>query len=160
LIVVQATLTGILAILIAINAIINCCKENPHRKRRKAAEKMQTNDLEGDAFLLDKRDNGTQGHAKDLSGSTLGYDDMRAQAKANRSSRYGLQRAESQDPLVDPSQVSLSKKGGYHSVSQHAVDYTPNMTPQQSYSDIGRQPRLPDLDFSPPRIGGQPGRHY
>lgn len=161
LIVVQASLTGILAILIAINAIINCCKENPHRKRRKAAEKMQTNDLEGDAFLLDKRDNsGMPGHAKDLSGSTLGYDEMRAQAKANRSSRYGLQRGESQDNLVNPSQMSSSKNGGYHSVSQHAVDYTPNLTPQQSYSDMGRQPRLPDLDFSPPRLGGQSGRRY
>lgn len=35
LIVVQSVLTGILAILIAVNAIILCCKENPHRKRRK-----------------------------------------------------------------------------------------------------------------------------
>ena len=37
LIAVQSGLTGILAILIAINAIIVCCKENPHRKRRKEA---------------------------------------------------------------------------------------------------------------------------
>jgi hypothetical protein len=35
LIAVQSALTGILAILIAWNAIIACCKENPHRKRRK-----------------------------------------------------------------------------------------------------------------------------
>ena len=35
LIVVQSVLTGVLAILIAVNAIILCCKENPHRKRRK-----------------------------------------------------------------------------------------------------------------------------
>lgn len=35
LIVVQSTLTGVLAILIAWNAINACCKENPHRKRRK-----------------------------------------------------------------------------------------------------------------------------
>lgn len=39
LVVVQAVLTGVLAILIAVNAIIICCKENPHRKRRKAAGK-------------------------------------------------------------------------------------------------------------------------
>jgi hypothetical protein len=37
LVVVQASLTGVLAILIAVNAIIICCKENPHRKKRKAA---------------------------------------------------------------------------------------------------------------------------
>lgn len=35
LIAVQSTLTGVLAILIAWNAIVACCKENPHRKRRK-----------------------------------------------------------------------------------------------------------------------------
>jgi hypothetical protein len=40
LVVVQASLTGVLAILIAVNAIIICCKENPHRKKRKAAGKF------------------------------------------------------------------------------------------------------------------------
>ncbi len=40
LVVVQASLTGVLAILIAINAIIMCCKQNPHRKKRKAAGKQ------------------------------------------------------------------------------------------------------------------------
>ncbi|KAL2271177.1 hypothetical protein VTJ83DRAFT_548 [Remersonia thermophila] len=42
LIAVQSALTGILAILIAWNAIIACCKENPHRKRRKMMEKMRS----------------------------------------------------------------------------------------------------------------------
>jgi hypothetical protein len=37
LVVVQASLTGVLAILIAVNAIIICCKENPHKKKRKEA---------------------------------------------------------------------------------------------------------------------------
>lgn len=36
---VQAGLTGLLAILIAVNAIIMICRENPHRKKRKDAEK-------------------------------------------------------------------------------------------------------------------------
>ena len=40
LIAVQSVLTGVLAILIAVNAVIICCKENPHRKRRKEAEKL------------------------------------------------------------------------------------------------------------------------
>ncbi|KAI6250363.1 Flavin carrier protein 2 [Erysiphe necator] len=35
----QSILTGVLAILIATNAIIMFCKQNPHRKRRKAATK-------------------------------------------------------------------------------------------------------------------------
>jgi hypothetical protein len=45
LIVVQSTLTGVLAILIAWNAINACCKENPHRKRRKEMEKLQRDTL-------------------------------------------------------------------------------------------------------------------
>lgn len=40
LIVVQSVMTGILAILIAVNAIITCVKENPHRRARKEREKM------------------------------------------------------------------------------------------------------------------------
>ncbi|KAK2762807.1 hypothetical protein FQN54_000982 [Arachnomyces sp. PD_36] len=39
LIAIQSTLTALLAILIAVNAIILCCRENPHAKRRKEAEK-------------------------------------------------------------------------------------------------------------------------
>ncbi|KAL8727312.1 MAG: hypothetical protein Q9166_006143 [cf. Caloplaca sp. 2 TL-2023] len=39
LIAVQSVLTVALAILIAVNSIIVCCRENPHRKRRKEAEK-------------------------------------------------------------------------------------------------------------------------
>jgi len=39
LIVVQSVVTAALAILIAVNAIIVCCKENPHVKKRHAAEK-------------------------------------------------------------------------------------------------------------------------
>ncbi|KAJ4297161.1 hypothetical protein N0V88_004079 [Collariella sp. IMI 366227] len=45
LIAVQSALTGILAILIAWNAINACCKENPHRKRRKEMEKLHRDTL-------------------------------------------------------------------------------------------------------------------
>jgi cobalamin synthase len=45
LIAVQSALTGVLAILIAWNAINACCKQNPHRKRRKDMGKL---------FSLDK----------------------------------------------------------------------------------------------------------
>ncbi|KAK3185630.1 hypothetical protein K4F52_005495 [Lecanicillium sp. MT-2017a] len=41
LIVVQSTLTGILAILIIWNGINACCKANPHRQRRKELEKRR-----------------------------------------------------------------------------------------------------------------------
>ncbi|RDA95948.1 hypothetical protein CP533_5791 [Ophiocordyceps camponoti-saundersi (nom. inval.)] len=53
LIVVQSTLTGVLSLLIAWNAINACCKVNPHRKRRKDMEKLQR---DGDALTpLDAR---------------------------------------------------------------------------------------------------------
>ncbi|KAK0392667.1 hypothetical protein NLU13_2162 [Sarocladium strictum] len=41
LIALQSTLTGVLVILIAWNAINACCKKNRHRERRKEMEKMQ-----------------------------------------------------------------------------------------------------------------------
>jgi hypothetical protein len=41
LIAMQSTLTAALAILIAVNAFIICCRENPHRRQRKEAEKLQ-----------------------------------------------------------------------------------------------------------------------
>lgn len=40
LIVMQSVLTGVLAILIAVNSIVVCCKENPHRKKRKEQGKL------------------------------------------------------------------------------------------------------------------------
>ncbi|KAK3071189.1 hypothetical protein LTS18_014916, partial [Coniosporium uncinatum] len=43
LIVMQSVLSLVLAILIAVNSIIICCKENPHRRQRKAAEKLNGN---------------------------------------------------------------------------------------------------------------------
>lgn len=40
LIAIQSTLTALLAILIAVNAIILCCRKNPHAKRREEAGKL------------------------------------------------------------------------------------------------------------------------
>jgi len=40
LITMQSVLTGLLAILIAVNALITVCRMNPHRKARKEAEKL------------------------------------------------------------------------------------------------------------------------
>lgn len=157
LIVVQASLTAILAILIGVNAIINCCRENPHRKRRKAAEKAQSRDLEGDAFLMDVRGKkGPYTHTKDLSDSSIrSYDDMRSTAQAHRSSRYGLSRGDSQDPLVESAQVV--KKGKYHSVSQDmSQDVSP---PSYPPSYVSREPRFPDTDYRGADLG-QPGRSY
>ncbi|TKA30337.1 hypothetical protein B0A50_02564 [Salinomyces thailandicus] len=53
LIVIQCSLTGVLAILIAVNALISCIKQNPHRKARKDKEKINR-DLD-DLTPLDAR---------------------------------------------------------------------------------------------------------
>ncbi|KAI1333995.1 hypothetical protein F5Y15DRAFT_317514 [Xylariaceae sp. FL0016] len=56
LIALQSALAGLLAILIAWNAISACCKQNPHRKRRKELEKMQKEQRDMDALTpLDAR---------------------------------------------------------------------------------------------------------
>lgn len=41
LVIVQSVVTAIIALLLVINAFIICCKKNPHRKRRKEAEKYR-----------------------------------------------------------------------------------------------------------------------
>lgn len=45
LIAVQSVLTLVLAILIAVNSIIICCKENPHRRRRKEAGMLPSTEI-------------------------------------------------------------------------------------------------------------------
>ncbi|RFU29668.1 hypothetical protein B7463_g6655, partial [Scytalidium lignicola] len=62
LIAVQSALSGALALLIVANAIISFCKMNPHRKRRKEAEKMNR-DLDV-LTPLDARDSLLMGPSK------------------------------------------------------------------------------------------------
>jgi hypothetical protein len=53
LIVVQSTLSGVLAILIAINAIIVCIRENPHAKKLREAGMCRQSELQsGSVYLL------------------------------------------------------------------------------------------------------------
>ncbi|KPM43895.1 hypothetical protein AK830_g2665 [Neonectria ditissima] len=64
LIIIQSTLTGLLVLLIAWNAITVCIRENPHRKRRKEQEKAQR-DMDTltpldarNSLLLDRKQDG------------------------------------------------------------------------------------------------------
>lgn len=163
---VQAGLTGILAILIVINAAITCCKENPHRKRRKAAEKAReaSRNLEGDAFLMEAQ----KGHKEGVSVSVLEYDDVRAQALHDqRSSRIEMQRGESEDLLMSSAaSIGGTRKGGYQPVNQGIVSYespAPSLPPY-SYNGYSnelqhqqQQQRVPDSDYV---YGGARQRMY
>lgn len=54
LVIIQAVLTGLLALLIAVNAIVTCVRANPHRMRRKEAER-KLKSLDDDLTPLDAR---------------------------------------------------------------------------------------------------------
>ncbi|KIW74111.1 hypothetical protein Z517_12521 [Fonsecaea pedrosoi CBS 271.37] len=137
LIVVQSALTAILAFLIIINSIITCCKENPHRKRRKAAQKNLSQDLEGDAFLLQPKpySGSPPPHARNMSEFGQSYEPMRAQAY----SRFGPREDESEETLVKG--AAGMGATSYRSLSQGRSEHGGSPPP------FSREPRLPDLAF-------------
>lgn len=145
LIVVQAVMTGILAILIAVNALITCIKENPHRKKRKEAEKRE---LERDL------DNLTPLHAR----NSLLMESM---------TQHGSDPSVYKAPIVSASPFgSTDKRGRYDLVpGPRAVSPASRMDDRddehlmsravpmgyrdhsRSPSVQSREPRLPDLNF-------------
>ncbi|KAH7163127.1 hypothetical protein B0J13DRAFT_30322 [Dactylonectria estremocensis] len=89
LIAVQSTLTGLLVILIAWNAISACIRENPHRKRRKEMEKLQR-DMDTltpldarNSLLLDRKQDGENINMFPMS-STLREKDSRRSFNRDR----------------------------------------------------------------------------
>ena len=149
LIAVQSALTGVLAILIAVNSLIFCIKDNPHRKRRKEAEKLNR-DFDN-LTPLDNRESilmepqpykfSPPKHQRDLSGATLNnpaYEPFRAQGIEK--SRLGPHREDSSEYLVSSAasmgkhtERSTSRGGiGYRSVSPLPADRQPTL-PQVGY---------------------------
>ena len=135
LIAVQSGLTAILALLIFVNSIITCFRENPHRKRRKAAEKHLSQDLEGDAFLMQPTPLSSPLRYDRKMSDAGDYGKVRAQAF----SRFGRRRDETQETLV--TRGADMGKAGYRSVSQGRSDHSGSPPP------FSREPRLPDLAF-------------
>jgi hypothetical protein len=154
LIAVQSALTAILAILIAVNSLIACCKENPHRKRRKAMEKskMADDQLTGfeadEAFAMQPKGYEQYGHTRQMSSGDslhkpMGYDAFRDQATQDRFAR----REEDSDHELMSGAASFGKasavtggKGRYRSLSNESGR---SVSPPSK----GRQPTLPALDF-------------
>lgn len=138
LIVVQSGLTAILALLIAINSIITCCKENPHRKRRKAAQKNLYQDLEGDTFLMQPNPytSSTPPHTRQMSEPGHGYEPVRAQAMT----RFGPGGYDDSQEVLVKGAAAMGRTG-YRSLSQGRSDHSGSPPP------FSREPRLPDLAF-------------
>ncbi|KAK2072850.1 hypothetical protein P8C59_007180 [Phyllachora maydis] len=145
---VQSALTALLAILIAWNAIIACCKVNPHRKRRKEMEKLGRS-MDG-LTPLDAH--------KSL---------MRSRADSNENVGGALV----PQSVPAPSKTTVSRRGSLPDGTEPADPYTntigvnqvrPWSGPDQSSENLvagaapfdladRRQPTLPDLG------GGRPG---
>jgi len=140
LIAVQATLTAVLAILIAVNSIISCCRENPHRKRRKAAEKLSRDfdsnptgfdDIHHEALLMEP-----QPYGNPLLPPSKMQNRLSVQQK-----RFPLDREGSQEGLVGAAtRFGIGNgKGHYQTLSSGETD--------GGSSPRGRQPSLPGLNM-------------
>jgi Transient receptor potential (TRP) ion channel len=149
LIAVQSALTGVLAILIAVNSLIFCIKDNPHRKRRKEAEKLNR-DLDN-LTPLDNRESilmepqpykfSPPKHQRDLSGVTLNnpaYEPFRGQG--GEKSRLSTRREDSSDFLVS-SAASMGKQNE-RTVSRGSASYR-----SVSPAPAEREPTLPRVGY-------------
>lgn len=157
LIVVQSVLTGVLAILIAVNALIFCIKKNPHRQARKEAEEKEklARDLDN-LTPLDARnsmlmENMTQKDtaykAPVVSDSPFGTNrDNKGQYDAvphrpeSPDTRYGRRLSRPISPYRDQSADGLVNSAagmGYRDQTPHGY---------RDHSEAGsREPRLPDM---------------
>ncbi|KAI5364183.1 Putative ML-like domain, transient receptor potential channel Flc/Pkd2 [Septoria linicola] len=149
LIVVQSVMTGLLAILIAVNAIITCVKENPHRKARKEREKMNR-DL--DALTpLDARNSLLMTDVKHPYHEDTSY----KAAPLVSSSPFAPTRGR-YDPVEQQRRVESPAR--FHD-DDHLMSSAASMGRQDHYRDhsrgssvsrerdMERQPRLPDLSL-------------
>lgn len=133
LIVMQSVLTGLLAILIAVNAIVVFFRANPHRKARKEAEKLNR-DLDNltpldarNSLLLSPEQQRKTGHLRDGSDDSFHYRDARPYTDHEANTAYLPPHHR------EPSVPSLG--GGY---SVRGASPAPSM----------RQPLLPQIDPS------------
>lgn len=149
LIVVQSVLTGVLAILIAVNALIFCIKKNPHRQRRKEAEKEKELARDFDNLTpLDARNSllmepmsqkGTAYKAPIVSDSPFG-------ATRDQKGHYDPVPPRPESPGGDSYYGrSLSRPTEHY--RDHSADALVHSAADMGYRDQSsdRQPRLPDV---------------
>ncbi|TPX08891.1 uncharacterized protein E0L32_009595 [Thyridium curvatum] len=148
LIAVQSTLTGVLAILIAWNAINACCKENPHRKRRKEMEKRRETDnltpLDArNSLLLDRPSE------KTTLFSIANTPDEKASLVREASPDRYLGAAEPANPYSRPATASTA----YRPLTPVGGD-RPGDALIANAAAPGRQPTLPNVGGGMPGAGG------
>ncbi|KAL8972870.1 MAG: hypothetical protein Q9183_000297 [Haloplaca sp. 2 TL-2023] len=147
LIAVQSVLTVALAVLIAVNSIIVCCRENPHRKRRKAAEKVNR-DLDNltpldarNSLLMDPadykdaKDPHVQGYLMGTYSSRTSYDAVRPYRDETPPPRPWGARRESTENLVS----SAASLGHRHDRSNSRESFGVSPPP------VSREPTVPDF---------------
>lgn len=153
LIAVQSALTGILGILIFVNAIIVCFKENPHRKRRKEAEKLNR-DLDN-LTPLDARNSLLMDPTKMSGGIGGGYDHDVKHPLVKESSLDSFSTSDPANPYAVPLHPFTPQSRPFTPQSQHRVmrsqDSLENLV--QGAAPLGgfhgsppRQPNLPSMN--------------
>lgn len=160
LIAVQSAMTGILAILIAVNAIIMCVKENPHRKRRKEAEKLNR-DLDN-LTPLDARNSLLIDPTK-MSGADSAYEHDAKHPLVRDGSADSFTHNESANPYAVPMRPFTPQDRPFTPKSQHRTlgsrDSHENLV--QNAAPLGginssppRQPAIPNLNGYGGNTGG------
>lgn len=138
LVIMQAVLTGLLAILIAVNAIVVCCKKNPHKQKRKDAEKAR--DLDNltpldarNSLLMDPVEYKRSSVANKF-GARAGYDPI--PLTEQNTSYHGARPYDGQERLLADTQ---------------GVGHTRSISAERSVSPPNsRAPRLPSVDLAGP----------
>ena len=154
LIAVQSSLTVVLAILIAVNAIITCVRENPHRRRRKEAEKNNLGLLDHDHDHVTPLDGRAD---SSILLQPTGYKSYSpAQKKKRMSSPLG-------SGAYEPYRGERQQQQQQHHYQDSSVDLIKGAAPiarersRESYSDYegretlegdSRQPTLPTVDVA------------
>ncbi|KKK24424.1 DUF907 domain protein [Aspergillus rambellii] len=142
LIAVQSGLSGLLAVLIAVNAIILCVRENPHAKKRREANKLDR-DID-DLTPLDARESLLMDHPprKDFSemskfNFTGPYEPYRGQHPLNSSRAFNT----STERLVDTEYHddnrhgrSMSRESGHSRDSRSSPEGHPATTPGYGFA--------------------------
>ncbi|KAF2807737.1 DUF907 domain protein [Mytilinidion resinicola] len=163
LVVMQSVLTALLAILIAVNAIIACCRDNPHRRKRKEAEKLNR-DLDTltpldarNSLLMDPTGyKSTDVRGPMVSANPLGpYEQVPLNEQTTGySGRRAFGQTEDQNPLLTDS----ASFGGRSTSHGRSISHSRSESRGRSVSPpSGRAPRLPDIDLGAPgTYGGRP----